>query len=99
MIVSAWHNGSGTYGISVGKPNRQAYFEESWDHVWVMIEGKDHRFELTSGFWRKCPEFRDKGGTVIQDWLRKYKVLTWLKWKNPKATLTKLEGNKFQLEP
>jgi hypothetical protein len=25
--------------------------------------------------------------------------LTWLKWKNPKATLTKLEGNKFQLEP
>jgi hypothetical protein len=61
--VSAWSSGRGTFGIRVGNPNRDRHFDRSWTEIEVEIDGNWRPFKLTRGFWNKCPEFRDSGGT------------------------------------
>jgi hypothetical protein len=61
MQVSAWNDGANTYGIRVGIPNRDEYFDPSWTEIEVEMEGHFQRFVLTPGFWSHCPEFRDRG--------------------------------------
>ena len=76
MEVSAWTNGGGTYGIRVGFPNRDEFFDKGWAEIEVEIDGRPHHFRLTDGFWNRCPEFRDSGGTAIRDWLRRHRALS-----------------------
>jgi hypothetical protein len=71
MDVTAWNNGGTTFGIRVGAPNRERYFERSWSEVQVEIDGQAYTFELTAGFWHRCPEFRDRGTPVIREWLER----------------------------
>ncbi len=47
MRVSAWSNGAGTYGIRVGRSNRDDHFDTSWSQIEVEIDGENHVFELT----------------------------------------------------
>ena len=80
MEASAWFGGRkkgshapdvGTFGIRVGIPNRQRYFDPSWTEIEVEMDGHAEVFQLTSGFWRNCPEFRDSGSPRIREWLRR----------------------------
>jgi hypothetical protein len=98
MRVKGWKNGGGTYGIRVGSPNIRKYFDESWAEIEVEIEGKLHRFALTDGFRRHCPEFRDRGAPVIREWLRRYRTLDWPKGSPPSMLLIPLGGNRFRLD-
>ncbi len=99
MQASAWHGGGSTYGIRVGKPNRDKYFDRSWKYIQVEIDGEFHEFELTNGFWNKCPEFRDRGTLVIRQWLHRYRSLQWPLGQPPKMKLVPLGNGRFRLEP
>ncbi|KIN13921.1 hypothetical protein RO22_18030 [Halomonas sp. KHS3] len=97
MKVSAWSNGKNQYGIRVGKPNRREYFDPRWEAITVTVNGVAHRFALTKGFWKDCPEFRDKGQPVIGQWLASQDLLNWPRGKPPKLVLSHIEDNCFEL--
>ena len=78
-------------------PNRDAHFDRSWTHIKVEIDGESHAFLLTAGFWNKCPEFRDSGGTVIRDWLHRHHTLNWPAGEPPRFRLLPLGGGRFRL--
>lgn len=98
MEANAWSNGNGTYGVRVGARNRTQYFTPAWQRIEVEIDGQTHKFELTRGFWNKCPEFRDSGGTAIRDWLDRHHTTAWPKGKPPRFQLHALGGGLFRLE-
>lgn len=100
MECSAWKNGnisSPTYGIRVGISNRDLYFNVNWNIIEVEIDGINYKFELTPGFWKDCPEFRDKGSIVIQEWLKKNHTLSWPYRQPPHMHLIPVNGNQFRL--
>ena len=97
MEASAWCNGKTIYGIRVGVHNRAKHFTPGWTRIEVEIGGQVHQFELTAGFWKKCPEFRDSGGTPIRDWLGQHHTIIWPKGKPPRFKLHALGGNRFRL--
>jgi hypothetical protein len=99
MIVSAWTNGGGrTYGIRIGVDNRQRFFDCAWDWIEVEIDGNPYKFQLTPGFWNHCPELRDSGRPVIQDWLRRNYKIPWEECKPPRFTLEVVGNRCFRLE-
>jgi hypothetical protein len=101
MQVTAWRGGSTatpTYGIRVGLPNREVHFERDWTEIDVEIDGQPRHFSLTSGFWTKCPEFRDRD-SVIREWLQRHHTLDWPKGEPPRVSLVPLGGHKFRLLP
>jgi hypothetical protein len=95
MTVTAWSSGGGTYGIRVGKRNRDAVFNASWESIEVEIDGALHTFTLTPGFWRCCPEFRSP---VIREWLRRHNKLTWENRHPPQFNLEIIGKRRFRLE-
>jgi hypothetical protein len=97
MIVSAWSNGGGTFGIKVGAINRKKFFDRAWERIEVEIDGKLHKFQLTPGFWKGCPEFRDSGEKIIQGWLQRNYEISWAKYKPPQFILEKVCGQHFKL--
>lgn len=109
MKVSAWWGGTKskkTYGIYIGKPNREAYFDQSLTEVHIEMDGVTHTFELLIGFWRDCPEIKDRGGSIIKSWFQKHKIIKqpechppWPNHTPPKMKLIKLSMDKFRLEP
>jgi hypothetical protein len=94
MEVSAWHDGDSTFGIRVGKQNRDRYFKKSWTSIQVSMDGQIYSFALTNGFWHKCPEFRDK---VIKKWLQQHYLIPWEKGHPPKMHLIPLSDNAIPL--
>jgi hypothetical protein len=66
MQASAWNSGGNTYGIRVGVANRAKYFDPKWKMIEVELDERMCRFELTPGFWKKCPEFRDHGQPLLR---------------------------------
>ena len=99
MQVSAWKNGKNpdgrnTYGIRVGKKNRNKHFDPDWTEVEVEIEGRFHRIPISGGFWNQCPEFRSP---VIRDWLNRHHTLSWPKRHPPRFELIPLGDNQFRL--
>jgi hypothetical protein len=99
MQASAWNDGANTYGIRVGIPNRDAYFQRGWSEIEVEMDGRLHRFRLTPGFWHKCPEFRDRGTPVIREWLWRHYTLPWPRGKPHPVQLIPLDGCRFRLLP
>jgi hypothetical protein len=97
MEVRAWSSGGGTYGIRVGIPNRNKYFDPAWTRIEVLIDGHSYEFALTPGFWNKCPEFRDSGCTVIREWLQQHHTLEWPKRSPPRFQLLPLSSASFRL--
>lgn len=95
MRVKGWSNGSGTYGIRVGAPNRRNFFDENWASIEVEIEGVSHRFVLSDSFWGECDEFR---GRIIREWLRRHRTLKWPNGSPPSMELIPLGENRFRLD-
>ncbi len=98
MKATTWHSGA-QYGIRVGAANRDRFFDIGWSHIYVEMDGQVQRFELTPGFWRNCPEFRESGNSAIGDWLKKFKSLKWPYRKPPVMSLIQLRDNTFRLDP
>lgn len=85
FTVTAWTNGSSTYGLRVRKTDRSSFFEPSWTSVTLKLLGGIRpmtvRTDLTRSFWRKCPELR---GRVIRDWLFENALAPWERGSPPK---------------
>lgn len=100
VIVSGWNDGKqdrrgNGYGIRVGKINREL-FGKDWDHFQLSIESANFfTVNITPGFWRNCTEFRS---AIIGKWLVSIYLASWEKGLPPKFELTKIGGNKFQLD-
>ncbi|MDE1206837.1 hypothetical protein [Tenacibaculum larymnensis] len=100
LTVSAWnddkHNQRGNgYGIRVGVKGRD-FFEEKISEINLSIENSSFfKVKITSGFWKDCPEFRDKR---IGKWLIENNFTFWKKGMPPKFYLTVLGNNQFLLE-
>lgn len=95
MRVSAWSGGNNTYGIRIGKPNRDAYFSRDWTEIVLHLDGREYRIPLTDGFWKQCPEIRSP---VIRDWFLKCGLLDeWPKGKPPTFEMVSLGRNNFCL--
>jgi hypothetical protein len=94
MNVSAWSDGTTTYGIRIGKRNRAAYFQSSWSEIELELDGRFHRIPLSAGFWNKCPEFRSP---LIREWLTRHGLLDWPEKAPPKFELVPLGKNRFRL--
>jgi hypothetical protein len=107
MRATAWKGGSTAYpvyGIRVGLANRERYFpkpdrDEHEIEIVVEVDDQPHTFALTPGFWNKCPEFRDRGSTVIRQWLQRHHRLDWPKGEPPEVQLVPLGGRRFRLLP
>jgi hypothetical protein len=95
--VSAWNGGGDTYGIYIGVPNRNRYFKHHWPSVIIEIDGQPHTFALTAGFWRHCPEIRDRGQPFIRDWLRRHRSLNWPRGRPPTMELVAVSDRRFRL--
>lgn len=95
LEVTAWSNGGTTYGLRIGKPNRDRFFNRDWNGIVLEVDGETYRVSITPGFWKECPEIRDP---VIREWLRQHRSLKWPKGQPPKAALIPLGGNRFRLE-
>ena len=92
------------YGIRVGFANRDEYFQQLVDvadEVIIVVEmdGQAYNFAITAGFWNKCPEFRDRGGPVIREWLRRHHTIQRTKGKPPQVELIPLGDCRFRLLP
>src|SRR5262245_32747292 len=98
MRTTVWRS-KNTYGIRVGRANRDQWFSRDWVEIEVEMDGTFHRFRLTPGFWNKCPEFRDSGTTAIRDWLQRHRTTKWAKGEMPEMELTPLGGARFRLVP
>jgi hypothetical protein len=83
-----------TYGVRVGKKNRDQFFKPSWTKVEVEMDGQTHMLNLAKGFWSNCPEVR---GKKIKEWLFRHQLAPWPEGKPPDLSLTPLGGNRFRL--
>ena len=99
MEVGAWHGGSGTYGIRIGAPNRREHFDPAWKKVEIEMDGVSHEFGLTPGFWKDCPEIRDRGEPRLRRWLERHRSVPWPKGNPPRMELVPLGRGRFRLVP
>lgn len=98
MDATVWAGtGKKQLGIRVGAANRARYFSESWREVVVDVDGQLRHFDLSSGFWNRCPEFRDGRGGYIKAWLGKHGLSEWPKGRPPRVILEPLGGSLFRL--
>ena len=101
MIVVAWNDGGGGYGVRITHADRDQYFLLEWEHVRVKIaDGDRFACRLTSSFWNKCSEIR---GTAFRDWFRRLGYIrggrkAWEKGSPPKFDMTPTSGNCFVLK-
>jgi hypothetical protein len=100
LKVSSWndgkHNPNGNgYGIRVEKKGRE-YFNKNDSIIKLSIENAEFiNIKITDGFWKNCPEFRDKR---IGEWLIENKFAPWKKGNTPKFSLSILKNNQFLLQ-
>jgi hypothetical protein len=89
--------GKKQFGIRVGAQNRSLYFSQTWREIVVEMDGQPYHFDLSPGFWKDCPEFRDRGEASIKAWLGRHTLLDWPKGRPPLLTLDPVGGNRFRL--
>lgn len=60
MIVSAWSDGHGTYGVRVLSSDVSLWFRPEWEKVTLRLPDRSDPVEvaLTESFWHGSPELR-----------------------------------------
>lgn len=93
MDATVWAGtGKKQLGIRVGAVNRERYFSKSSSQVTVEIDGQVRHFDLSPGFWKDCPEFREGRDGHISAWLCKHRLFEWPKGHPPSVVLEPLGG-------
>ena len=80
IIVKTWSNGKANektgsgYGLRIGKKNRDKYFSDNLEYS-LILDNKRIKVNITPGFYKECPEIRDKkiGMFLINNNLHKWK--------------------------
>jgi hypothetical protein len=99
MLAKAWSNGSasidspGGYGLEFAASDRDRFFDRSWEHIVVELDGSETvKVTLSDSFWRRCPEIHSAG---IGRWLQDVGAAPWPKGNRPGIAVTPIEGNRF----
>jgi hypothetical protein len=97
LDVGAWRSGTaakpGGYGIRLLSADRK-FFERRWTWIDVEVSGTRHRFNITPGFWNKCPEFRDNEHHPLRQWIQQFH---WKKGTPPRFALVAVGPQHFRL--
>jgi len=96
MIVSAWHDGHGSYGLRIGGENLGLWFRPEWRWVTVFLPDEDGpaSIPLTESFWNTSPELRSQR---IKLFLTRHNLIPWEKNNPPHFELEPLGGGAFRL--
>jgi len=96
MIVSAWHDGHGQYGLRVLEADVSLYFRPEWPSVSIYLpeEREVAVVPLTASFWEGSPELRSPR---IKSFLFRHEVAPWEKKQPPKFELVPLGEGVFRL--
>jgi hypothetical protein len=92
--ATGWQGG--TLGLRFGSGHGAYFVSPSWKAIQLELDGEFHIFDITSAFWRKCPEVR---GEPIKRWFHRHGLYPWPPWQTPKVTMVYLGGNKFRALP
>jgi hypothetical protein len=96
MIVSAWHDGHGGFGLRVQEDNVSLYFRPEWTEVNLLLPGEATPaiIPLTSSFWSSSPELRS---ARIRSFFERHGLIPWPKNRPPHFELEPLGGGGFRL--
>lgn len=98
MIVTAWSNGSGSYGLKIAASDRDEFFRREWKTVHLKLEGAPTEIEINvakPSFWTPiCRELIHRG---IRSWLQANGLAPWARYNPPKLWLEAISQNRFQL--
>jgi hypothetical protein len=102
MQAIGWSNGQARstgagYGLRISAADRDHWFERSWTHVVITLEGNGIlTVPLSASFWRSCTELRS---AEIGRWLLSRRLAPWPKGKPPTLMLRPINSNRFELLP
>ena len=103
MRAKAWNNGShdpsgNGYGIKIEATDRDSYFNRTWKHVTLHLEGVGGFLDVNidkPSFWGEiCRELISK---EIGQWLIKNERAPWPKGEPPKLELSPMVEGQFQV--
>jgi hypothetical protein len=96
MIVSAWSDGHGTYGIRVLEREVSLWFRPEWELVRLYLPDRSDPVEvgLTESFWHGSPELRSPD---IRSFLLRNDLGSWPKHLPPRFQLEPLGDGNFRL--
>jgi hypothetical protein len=96
MIVSAWHDGGGGFGLRVPEDNISLFFRPEWSRVSIYLPGEAEpaRINLTESFWSTAPELRS---SRIRSFFERHGLVPWIKHRPPHFELEPLGDGEFRL--
>ncbi len=97
MIVSAWHDGHGSYGLRVLEATVSLYFRPEWETVRIYLPDMKEAavVPLTPSFWEGSPELRSSD---IKSFFVRNDLVPWEKQQPPNFELVPLGEGVFRLE-
>lgn len=97
MIVSAWNDGGGGYGLRVLEGDVSLYFRPEWDSITLSLPEDPEPLTicLTSSFWTSSPELRSPR---IRAFFERHGVVPWEKNQPPHFELEPLGDGAFRLK-
>ena len=97
MIVSAFHDGHGTYGLRVLGAREGLWFRPEWS--WVTVELPDDPrpacLSVGEGFWRETPVLRS---ARLREFFDRNGLLPWDRDRPPHFELVPLGAGMFSLK-
>jgi hypothetical protein len=96
MIVSAWHDGGGGYGIRVPEDKISLYFRPEWSQVVLHLPGESEKVQipLSESFWGSAPEIRS---SRLRTFFERNGLIPWTKNRPPHFQLEPLGNGEFRL--
>ena len=97
MIVSAWHDGHGSYGLRIVGGTTGLWFRPEWQWVTVYLpdESAPACIALTEGFWSGSPVLRSPR---IRRFLVRNDLVAWPRNRPPHFELDPKGGGVFRLK-
>ena len=97
MLVTAWSNGKGSYGLKLSECDQNSYFKRDWQSVILDLEGVSNPITVNtdkSSFWKNCRELISKD---IKEWFSQQGVIPWLPRYPPKFQMELVNHNRFKV--
>jgi hypothetical protein len=97
VIVSAWHDGHGSYGLRVLEGNVSLYFRPEWPTVSIYLPDETEPIvvSLSPSFWTGSPELRS---SRIKQFFLRNGLIPWEKNQPPNLELVPLGEGVFRVE-
>lgn len=97
MIVSAWYDGHGSYGLRVLEADVSLYFRPEWSTVSIYLphESEAAVVPLTPSFWQGSPELRS---ARIKAFFQRHDLAPWEKNRPPYFELIPLGEGVFRVD-